>query len=86
MLKSVGVYLKLSHKVRHEKLTGLKLRLGSLSPRDTLRRGYAIVQNLSSPGVVIDSSRVIVGDQINITVSNGDIDAEITSIRSDDSD
>lgn len=86
MLKSVGMYLKLSHQVRHEKLTGLKLRLGSLSPRDTLRRGYAIVQNLNSPDVIIDSSQVIVGDQVNITLSDGDIDAEITSIRSNDSD
>ena len=86
MLKSVATHSKLSHTIRHERLTALKLRLGSLSPKDTLRRGYAIVQSQNRSGVIVDSSQVTVGDEINVTLSKGDIEAEIMFIRSTDSD
>lgn len=62
-----------------ERVQGLRLRLDSLSPRDTLRRGYAIVQRKDDGSVISASSEVATGDDIDITLTDGELKAKVTS-------
>ena len=62
-----------------ERASGLKLRLDALSPYDTLRRGYAIVQRRDDGSVVNAHTQVGSGDEIDITLTRGRIQAEVLS-------
>ena len=64
-----------------ERVQGLRLRLDSLSPRDTLRRGYAIVQRKDDGSVISASSEVATGDDIDITLTDGELEAKVTSTQ-----
>ena len=64
-----------------ERVQGLRLRLDSLSPHDTLRRGYAIVQRKDDGSVVSTSSEVTTGDDIEVTLTDGEIEAKVTSTQ-----
>lgn len=64
-----------------ERVQGLKLRVDALSPRDTLRRGYAIVQRADDGSVVSTHSQATAGDSIDITLTNGALQAQVTSSR-----
>ena len=64
-----------------ERVQGFRLRLDSLSPRDTLRRGYAIVQRKNDGSVISASSEVTTGDDIDITLTDGELEAKVTSTR-----
>ena len=64
-----------------ERVQGLRLRLDSLSPRDTLRRGYAIVQRKDDGSVISASGQVDSGDDIDITLTDGELKAKVTSTR-----
>ena len=64
-----------------ERVKGLRLRLDSLNPRDTLRRGYAIVQRKEDGSVISASSEVSCGDHIDITLTGGELAAKVTSTR-----
>ena len=66
-----------------ERASGLKLRLDALSPYDTLRRGYAIVQRRDDHSVVSAHTQVDAGDTLDITLDSGMIEAEVTTARSD---
>lgn len=66
-----------------ERASGLKLRLDALSPYDTLRRGYAIVQRRDDRSVVSARAQVDAGDVLDITLDSGAIEAEVTATRSD---
>ena len=70
--------------IKTERSRGLTYRLESLSPRDTLRRGYAIVQRAADGRVVGSRSQAADGDDINITLADGVLDATITASRSGD--
>ena len=75
----------LTHTIRlnAERASGLKLRLDALSPYDTLRRGYAIVQRRDDHSVVSTHTQVDAGDTLDITLDSGMIEAEVTTARSD---
>ena len=62
-----------------ERVDGLMLRLEALSPRDTLRRGYAIVQRNDDGSVISRHTQAEVGDALDITLTNGAIQAQVTS-------
>jgi len=64
-----------------ERVQGLRLRLDSLSPHDTLRRGYAIVQHRDDGSVISTSSEVATGDDIEITLTDGELEAKVTSTQ-----
>ena len=70
--------------IKTERSRGLTYRLESLSPRDTLRRGYAIVQRAADGKVVGSRGQAADGDDINITLADGVLDATITASRSGD--
>ena len=65
--------------INAERANGLKLRLDALSPYDTLRRGYAIVQRRDDGSVVSAHTQVDGGDEIDITLTSGRIEAEVLS-------
>lgn len=53
-------------------------RVRALSPLATLRRGYALVQD-SSGGLVIDPTRVSVGDALVTRLATGTLDVTVTA-------
>ena len=57
----------------------LSTALGTLSPIDTLRRGYAIAVDTASGDVVTDSEGVRPGDRIDLTLHRGGIMASVES-------
>ena len=77
----------LSARVGHEmslqaiRVDGLERRLGALSPSDTLRRGYALVQAGTDGAVVTDSAQVGAGDPLLITLARGGFDARVTAVQ-----
>ncbi len=54
--------------------------LNALSPLATLSRGYSIVRD-SGGGVLKDATRVCEGDNINITLENAELDAQVTNVK-----
>lgn len=56
----------------------LKARVRSLSPQQTLNRGYAVVQH--DEAILRDASRVSVGDELDILVAAGRLRATTTSV------
>jgi len=83
LLKSAQTHLKHDLAVKTERFAGLRQGLASLSPRETLRRGYAIVQRLDSGDgeVVTDAARVAPGDRLDVTLDRGWLEAEVTVSR-----
>ncbi len=79
LLLSVARHLRRDVERRSERLRGLSSRLESLSPRDTLRRGYAIVQTQPEMAVVSDAGKVEIGDQVKVTLAHGGLEADVTS-------
>ena len=84
LLKAARTHIEKDLQLESERFEGLKDRLGSLSPLDTLRRGYAVVQKHSDDTVVSDAAQVGAGDAVHITVSRGDFDAEVARRRTVD--
>jgi len=82
MLRSAMSYLRRDVALNYERASGLRMRLDTLSPTDTLRRGYAIVQS-DGLGVVTDSEQVVEGDEVKVTLSYGGFEAEVTRTHSD---
>ena len=67
--------------LNEERVESLSLRLEALSPRDTLRRGYAIVQRSDDGSVISAHTQAEAGDAIDITLTSGSLQAQITSTR-----
>ena len=63
---------------RSERTRNLALRLESLSPKDILRRGYAIVQT-DRAEVLTNSAKVGLGASVQVTLAKGGFGAEVTS-------
>ena len=57
------------------KVAGLSAALGTLSPRDTLRRGYAIVTERSTGAPITDARAIRPGDGLDIALNVGMIAA-----------
>ena len=65
--------------LKTERVSGLKYRLEALSPKDTLRRGYAIVQRARDGSVVSAHNQVAPGDALAVTLTDGALQAEVTA-------
>jgi exodeoxyribonuclease VII large subunit len=85
LLKTVQTHLRHDLAVKAERFESLRQGLTSLSPRETLRRGYAIVQRLDSGDgqVVTDAVEVGKGDRLDVTLDRGSLEAEVTVSRTD---
>ena len=79
LLRDARTTLKHHLDVKSQRHEGLSLRLEALSPKDTLRRGYAIVQRGGDRSIVTDSGRVAPGDDLRITLGRGAVEAEVVS-------
>ena len=79
LLGNAGAHLKHSSDIKAERLDGLRLRLEALSPTDTLRRGYAVVERRDDRAVVTDADHVNPGDGVRVMLSRGSIDADVVS-------
>ncbi len=77
MMRTTAGHLRGKMQVSGERINGLLGKLESLSPRDTLLRGYAIVHRESA--VVTSPSQVADGDIIGVTVAEGDFKAQVTT-------
>ena len=76
MVRTTAGHLRGTMQVSTERINGLRGKLDSLSPRDTLLRGYAIVHR---EGTIVSSpSQVTDGDLIGVTVAEGDFKAQVT--------
>ncbi len=81
MLRSASTHVKHGLVVRAERLEGLTSRLESLNPHDILRRGYSIVRASENGKIVSDAAQVDVGHSLEITLSRGAVETEVTSVR-----
>ena len=84
LLAAAGKELQRNVLSRTEQLAALSARLEALSPRDTLRRGYAIVQARTSPAAVTDSGELADGDVVDVTLDRGGFEAGVISTRGRD--
>ena len=75
MMRTTAGHLRGTMQVAGERINGLRGKLESLSPRDTLLRGYAIVHKEDM--VVTSPSQVADGDLIGVTVAEGDFKAQV---------
>ena len=83
-LKTAYTHLKHNLAVKSERFGGLDARLHSVSPKDTMRRGYAIIQTKQDGAVISGVTQVSKGDQIDVTLSEGGFEANVTSVRRGD--
>ena len=80
LLRSAATFLHHNLEIKAARLQGLEPRLESLSPSDTLRRGYAIVQRRDDETVLSEVGQVGAGDSVNVTLNRGSFEAEVTSV------
>ena len=80
-----GAYVRLVREVsaRAERTGALEMRLRSLSPSDTLRRGYAIVRAPGTGEVLGDASNLAAADRVHVALSRGSFDAEVLEVQPD---
>ncbi len=67
--------------IRGERTAALQMRLRSLSPSDTLRRGYAIVRTPGTGEVLGDASTLAAADRVHVTLQKGSFDAEVLDVQ-----
>ncbi len=78
LLRTAAYRMSTRLQVTSERLEGTRLRLDSLSPLDTLRRGYAIAQLDSSGEVITNAAQTSTGDGVRVTVNEGAFAATVT--------
>ena len=66
-----------------ERTGALEMRLRSLSPSDTLRRGYAIVRAPGTGRALGDASTLAAADRVHVTLQKGSFDAEVLEVQPD---
>lgn len=78
------MYSSLLHRVQLQSthVKGMQRRLEALSPLAVLARGYAVVTRKDDGGVVSRVAQAKDGQEINIRVSDGQLDAEIVNRNS----
>ena len=64
-------------KQRRLEVDGLQQRLRGLDPRATLRRGFSIVELVSSDSALTSVGQAAVGDELRITVTDGEVPAVV---------
>ena len=77
MLRTAESHLDSQLQITRQRAEGTRLRLESLNPADTLRRGYAIVERRDSGAAITGADEVSSGDIIRVQVSRGDFDATV---------
>ncbi|MCX8213749.1 MAG: exodeoxyribonuclease VII large subunit [SAR202 cluster bacterium] len=81
LLRRASMNLRQNLEARTVSTEAFSMRLRDLSPKDTLRRGYAIVQIVDESTVVSDPGQVSVGDGVEITLAQGSLSADVVTPR-----
>ena len=81
LLGGVAAKLHRDFQNRSHLAASLQKRLQALSPQDTLRRGFAIVQARPGGEVVTDPGRLARGDRVEVTLARGGFSAAVASTR-----
>ena len=79
LLEDAGTALDHRLQLAAARVGGMSAALASLSPVDTLRRGYSVVSDHASGRVLTDAGETDPGDAINITLHRGSIMATVES-------
>lgn len=79
----LDTFCKHKFQVFSEKLTGIQSKLYSLSPDNTLRRGYAIVQGPEKK-IISDIKQISTGNNIDIILRKGKFSAIVDKINKED--
>ena len=79
LLRRASMNLRQNLDARTTSTEALSMRLRALSPKDTLRRGNAIVQTADESTEVSDPGQVSVGDGIEITLAKGSLSADVVA-------
>jgi exodeoxyribonuclease VII large subunit len=64
--------------LHRERLGGLTGRLAGVSPLGTLERGYAIVHQHDTGAVVRSVKQTVPGDSLDIRVTDGEFEAQVS--------
>ena len=83
LIESAAARLRRDVAARSERAAALQMRLKSLSPTDTLRRGYAIVRAPGTGDVLGDASTLAAADRVHVTLARGAFDAEVLDVHPD---
>ena len=84
LMRDALARLKLHAEVKSQQYKGLSQRLEALSPRDTMRRGYAVVQRGAGGPIVTDAAQVAPRDALRITLERGALESEVVSTEPGD--
>lgn len=76
-VERLALHLRMRIDVLRERIGGIMAQLSSLEPRQTLARGYAIVQRQDTGAVVSRVAEVATGDALRVTVQDGSFIAEV---------
>ena len=83
LTENIRRILDYDFKTKFESTSSLKLRLNSLSPIATMKRGYSIVENSENGTVVTNAQGLSKNDEIKVKLHKGQFSANITSTQSD---
>ena len=83
LTENIRRILDYDFKTKFESTSSLKLRLNSLSPMATMKRGYSIVENSENGKVVTNAQGLLKNDEIKVKLHKGQFSANITSTQSD---
>ena len=83
LTENIRRILDYDFKTKFESTSSLKLRLNSLSPVATMKRGYSIVENSENGTVVTNAQGLSKNDEIKVKLHKGQFSANITSTQSD---
>ena len=83
LTENIRRILDYDFKTKFESTSSLKLRLNSLSPVATMKRGYSIVENSENGTVVTNAQGLSKNDEIKVKLYKGQFSAKITSTQSD---
>ncbi len=78
LLRAASLQMAQALAQRRERASALALRLRALDPRNTLARGYAIVQHRNQRRVVTSVGQVKGRDRLDICVQDGHFPAEVS--------
>lgn len=79
-VESIGKSVSTFFTQKNESLLAIKRTLHQLNPQAVLRRGYSIIKKGSA--VLASTADVIIGDEIAVHMSDGELRAKVSDVRS----
>lgn len=83
LIQKISRIIDYDFKTKLELTSSLQLRLNSLSPMATMKRGYSIVEKSENGMVITNTNDLSKNDEIKVKLHEGQFSANITSTQSD---